>query len=237
MADPSSDDSSHLRVSDAERHAVAEILQDATAQGRLDVEELEERLEAAYAARTYGDLVPLTADLPDARPPRPPGTALGPRAADRPQGRPAPQPRPLPAGPLPTRSTSVAVMSSVERRSAWCAEGDHTAVAFWGSVVIDLRRATWPDGMVVNAWAVMASVEVIVDPWTLVDVDGVGVMGDFSQARDKVPPEIGPDSPRLRVRGLALMGSVTVKRRGLEDRTVGQRIRDQLEGGGPGSSS
>jgi hypothetical protein len=119
-------------------------------------------------------------------------------------------------------------MSSVERRGAWRAEGDHTAVSFWGSVVIDLRQATWPDGMVINAWAVMASVEVIVDPWTVVDVDGVGFMGDFSQSRDKVPAEIGPDSPRVRVRGLALMGSVNVQRRGADGPTLGQRIRRQL---------
>jgi hypothetical protein len=222
MAELPRDDGAHLRISDAERHAVAEILRDAAAQGRLTLEELEERLEQSYAARTYGDLVPLTADLPDARPPRPAGSSVSPR----PQGRPAP--RPTPAGPLPTRTSSVAVMSNVERRGSWRAEGDHTAFSFWGSVVIDLRQATWPDGLVINAWAIMASVEVIVDPWTVVDVDGIGFMGDFSQSRDKVQAEIGPDSPRVRVRGLALMGSVNVKRRGTEERTLGQRIRDQL---------
>jgi hypothetical protein len=228
MADPYRDEGTHLRVSDAERHAVAEILRDAAAQGRLTLEELEERLESAYASRTYGDLVPLTADLPDAVPPRPAGTSVSPR----PTGRPSP--RPTPTGPVPTRSSSIAVMSNVSRRGAWRTEGDHTAFSFWGSIVIDLRQATWPDGLVINAWAVMGSIEVIIDPWTVADVDGVGFMGDFSQSRDKVAAETGPDSPRVRVRGLALMGSVNVKRRGMTERSVGQWIRDQLPPSPPG---
>ena len=49
-------------------------------------------------------------------------------------------------------------MAGVERRGAWRAEDDHTAVSFWGSVVIDLRQATWPDGLVINAWAIMARI-------------------------------------------------------------------------------
>ena len=36
----------------------------AFAEGRLDVAELDERVAAAYAAKTLGELVPLTADLP-----------------------------------------------------------------------------------------------------------------------------------------------------------------------------
>jgi DUF1707 SHOCT-like domain/2TM domain len=56
--------SSDLRASDAERDAVAERLRDAGGDGRLDPEELEQRLEAAYGARTHGELELLTADLP-----------------------------------------------------------------------------------------------------------------------------------------------------------------------------
>jgi Domain of unknown function (DUF1707) len=62
------------RASDAEREAAADRLRTAAAEGRLDPDELEERLAAAYGARTIGELVPLTADLPvgpAAEPPRP----------------------------------------------------------------------------------------------------------------------------------------------------------------------
>jgi hypothetical protein len=53
-----------LRASDADRERIAERLRQATAEGRLQPDELEDRLEAAFAARTYGELDALVADLP-----------------------------------------------------------------------------------------------------------------------------------------------------------------------------
>src|SRR5690349_25033539 len=53
-----------LRVSDEDRHKVAEILREAAGDGRIDLDELDERLEATFAAKTYADLVPITVDLP-----------------------------------------------------------------------------------------------------------------------------------------------------------------------------
>jgi Domain of unknown function (DUF1707) len=66
-----------VRVSDREREAVADTLREHAAEGRLDPEELEERLTAAYAARTRGDLEGLTTDLPPRvpAPPQPPSIA------------------------------------------------------------------------------------------------------------------------------------------------------------------
>ena len=62
-------DPTQLRVSDEDRHKVAEILREAAGEGRIDFEELDERLEATYAAKTYADLVPITVDLPAHAPP------------------------------------------------------------------------------------------------------------------------------------------------------------------------
>jgi hypothetical protein len=53
-----------LRASDADREAVAELLRHAAVEGRLEPEELEDRLHAALRARTYGDLQRLLTDLP-----------------------------------------------------------------------------------------------------------------------------------------------------------------------------
>lgn len=53
-----------LRASDSDREDVAEQLRAATAEGRLHVPELEQRLEVAFGARTYGELDALVADLP-----------------------------------------------------------------------------------------------------------------------------------------------------------------------------
>jgi hypothetical protein len=57
------------RAADADREQVAERLRHATAEGRLNTEELEERLHALYGARTYGELDALLADLPASRSP------------------------------------------------------------------------------------------------------------------------------------------------------------------------
>jgi Domain of unknown function (DUF1707)/Domain of unknown function (DUF4190) len=61
-----------LRASDADRDATAERLRAAAMEGRLDPDELEERLSAAYGARWCSELEPLTADVtPPAPPPAP----------------------------------------------------------------------------------------------------------------------------------------------------------------------
>ena len=52
------------RAADADREAVAERLRIAAGEGRIDLAELDDRLERAYAARTYGQLRVLVADLP-----------------------------------------------------------------------------------------------------------------------------------------------------------------------------
>jgi Domain of unknown function (DUF1707) len=53
-----------MRAGNADRERVVAQLNAAFAEGRLDVAELDERVAKAYAAKTLGDLVPLTADLP-----------------------------------------------------------------------------------------------------------------------------------------------------------------------------
>ena len=53
-----------LRASDAERQAVVRRLELALADGRLTIAEFDERSQAAYAARTRGELDDLTEDLP-----------------------------------------------------------------------------------------------------------------------------------------------------------------------------
>ncbi len=53
-----------LRTSDSDREATVSLLRAAAAEGRLDTDELEDRVRDAYEARTQGDLAAVTADLP-----------------------------------------------------------------------------------------------------------------------------------------------------------------------------
>ncbi len=53
-----------IRASDKERESVVDVLRDAYTEGRLTLEEFDERTSAAYASKTWADLRELTADLP-----------------------------------------------------------------------------------------------------------------------------------------------------------------------------
>jgi uncharacterized protein DUF1707 len=71
-----------IRASDKERDSVVDVLRDAYTDGRITLEEFEERTSAAYASKTWTDLRALTSDLPVE-------PVLG---ADLPQRPPPPQP-------------------------------------------------------------------------------------------------------------------------------------------------
>jgi hypothetical protein len=207
-------DPARLRISDHDRHQVAEVLRQAAGEGRIDLEELDERLEATYKAKTYGDLVPITADLP-AR--TTDGGALMLPTAPPPvpaQAVPAGSPRPMvPAAVYPS---SLSFMGECTRRGVWRLPEQHSAFSLMGSVTLDLREAIFEAREVtITAVAIMAGIDIIVNPQTQVIVDGVGIMGDFSQARDKAPAQITAGSPVVRVKGLALMAGVTVRRRAM----------------------
>lgn len=198
MGVPEHEDPRQLRISDADRHQVAEVLRDAAGAGRLDLEELDERLAAAYAARTYADLEPITVDLPpDERLPRAPVPAVRPTAS--------------PVGHQSQKS--VALMGSCKRRGNWLVPARHSALAMLGDVVLDLREATFAShDVTITATAIMGDVKILIDEFTEVVVEGVPVMGDFKQRRDKVEAQVEPDSQVVRVRGMAMLGDVSVQR-------------------------
>ena len=72
-----------LRASYEDRDKVAEQLRVAAGDGRLTADELDQRLEAALTARTYGELAALTADLPGVARVEPDVPAVRPQRAGR----------------------------------------------------------------------------------------------------------------------------------------------------------
>ncbi|WP_051767488.1 DUF1707 SHOCT-like domain-containing protein [Streptomyces sp. NRRL S-37] len=215
-----------LRASDADRERVAEILRDALAEGRLDMEEFEERLDATYKARTYGELTPITRDLPDQ------GTSAPVVSLTKqPEESGTWRDRIVGGDDAGTSSWAVAVMSGFQRKGRWTAPRRFNCFAFWGGGEIDLRDAYFADReIVINAVAIMGGVEVIVPPGVEVVVRGIGVMGGFDHREEGVPGE--PGAPRVIVTGFAFWGGVGVDRklpRAEKQRLREERRREKLE--------
>ncbi|MET8827460.1 DUF1707 domain-containing protein [Streptomyces sp. NPDC004610] len=211
------DDAPELRASDADRERVAEILRDALAEGRLDMTEFEERLDQTYQARTYGELAPITRDLPGAGVAAPSvslvkGPEEGPGWVDRVTGAPG------------SSTWGVAVLAAFQRKGRWTVPKQFNCVAFWGGGEIDLREADFAEReVVINCVAVMGGVTVIVPPGVEVVVRGIGVMGGFDHREDGVPGD--PGAPRVVVTGFAFWGGVQIERK--VTRAERQRLKEE----------
>ena len=200
-----------MRVSDSDRERAADLLREAAGHGRITMDELDERLEVAYTAKTYGDLAAVTRDLP--QPAQAPGTAQ--RA---PVGR---------IGGTPGAKFSLAILSGARRSGRWVVPPSYVAVAVMGGVELDLREAQFSQPEVtIHAYTVMGGIEITVPEDVDVDVSGVAFMGGFDH--NASGPGV-PGAPRLRVLGFALMGGVEVRRKPLKERDAidGKRPADR----------
>ncbi|MGV9963900.1 DUF1707 SHOCT-like domain-containing protein [Streptomyces olivaceus] len=200
------DDAPELRASDADRERVAEVLRDALAEGRLDMAEFEERLDATYSARTYGELAPITRDLPVGGAGAAPEVSMTkrPAAAGDWAGR--------ITGGEPSSTWAVAVMSGFQRKGRWTVPKRFNSFAFWGGGEFDLREADFAAGeVVINCVAIMGGMQVVVPPGVEVVVRGIGIMGGFDHREEGVPGD--PGAPRVVVTGFAFWGGVGVERK------------------------
>jgi hypothetical protein len=194
-------DPTRLRISDSERHQVAEILREAAGEGRLDMDELEQRLEATYAARTYADLVPITLDLP-AHP------------HQRPVARPAAASPDVVPG--PDKESHFAILSGLSRKGVWVVPRQMTILALMGGAELDLRRAKFAASeVVITINAFMGGAQVIVGPSTRVQMEGTGIMGGYSGPSGLVDATLDESSPVVRIKGVAIWGGVSVERKHL----------------------
>ncbi|WP_223863951.1 MULTISPECIES: DUF1707 domain-containing protein [unclassified Streptomyces] len=199
-ASPDLPDPAGMRASDAERERIAEVLREAVAEGRLDMEEFEERLSAAYEARTHGQLEPLVRDLPvpGGAAPAPPTPADRTGWAER-------------IGGTPTSKWAVAIMGGFQRKGTWTVPRVFTAFAVMGGGEIDLREARFEGrDVVIRCFALMGGVQIIVPPDLETHVSGIGLMGGFDHTGSA---DGDPTGPRVTVTGLALCGGVGVERK------------------------
>lgn len=201
-AGPASPERAEIRASNADRERVAAALHEAATEGRIDLNELDARLAEVYTARTYGELLPLTRDIPAPRAEFTPApTTYAP-----------PQHQQAPSGVvLPPSKWAVAIMSGFKRAGPWTVPTKFACLAFWGGGTVDLREAVFTETTVtINAVAIMGGIDVIVPENATVHVNGIGIMGGFDD--NATGPGI-PGAPVIIVNGVAFWGGVDVKRR------------------------
>lgn len=176
-------DRSPKRASDDDRQATVRRLEQAMVEGRLSLDEMEDRMSQAYRADTWGRLDELTHDLPQ------------------------PDRSSVPPGTRPAGSWQIGLLGDV-RRGGWIETDDTmTGMTLLGDVVIDLASADIPsEGVTVTGVTILGDVKVIVPDGARVRFVGVHLLGDREELL--VPPN--QDGPLITVRAFTLLGDLAV---------------------------
>jgi Domain of unknown function (DUF1707)/Cell wall-active antibiotics response 4TMS YvqF len=179
-----------MRASDAEREATMERLREAAGAGRLTLEELADRIDAAGEARSRGELETLTRDLP-------------------------PEHDPALAHLVAAPSHVGSVFGDVQRHGRWVVPARSSWRSIFGDVVLDLREAHVPAALVeIEAQSVFGDVDLLVPEGVAVEVRGRAVFGDVCQDAGQ---SAGLGAPRVVLSGGTVFGDVRVRTRRLRE--------------------
>jgi hypothetical protein len=196
----SSDSLPEPRASDADRERIVEVLRGAGSDGQLTVDELEERVSSAYAARTRTELERLTVDLSvgslsDAAP-APAGTAVGGITVRE--------------GPGGTRWV-VSIMGGHDKSGRWRLAPRCTVLNIMGGSDIDLNDAELSTPSTeLNVYSIMGGGDIRVPHGVDVQVSNFALMGGNSvKLGDEAAP---PGAPTIHVRLVSIMGGSDVAR-------------------------
>ncbi|MFZ2176761.1 MAG: DUF1707 domain-containing protein [Rhodococcus sp. (in: high G+C Gram-positive bacteria)] len=196
-----------LRVSDAEREHVGELLQRAVGQGMLSLGEFTERMDTALAAKTRGELNAVLVDLPgiqlisDFTPPPYPARPYAPQ--------PVAAPHPVPAPP-PRNDVIRGRMSSLRRTGPWNVPPSLAIETRFSTVDLDFTRAvmsTQVVHLVINDYG--STITLTLPPEATVDLNGLETVAANATNRVRTGPPIGP--LHLVVHGKVRFGNVTAR--------------------------
>jgi hypothetical protein len=141
-----------VRASDLERDATVELLREAAADGRLTLEELTDRIEAASNAVMRSELVPLTADLP---------VAVGRSHSD---------------------PAEVRKVGDIKRKGAWVVPAECRFRSYFGAVIVDLRQATiTAQELRIDARTPVGNIVLLVPEGVDVEVRATALIGKLKQ--------------------------------------------------------
>jgi Domain of unknown function (DUF1707) len=177
---------SELRASHEDRDRVAELLRVAAGDGRLTAEELDERLEVALTARTFGELTKLVADLPAAGSLEAAALAAKPKDLVR----------------IDCHS------GHAKREGRWIVPQRIEVKVTSGSVTLDFTKAVFPQPLLrISAEVRSGQLRLITKPGVVVDADEVAVRS--GQIKVKEPWGHGmPELLRVEVSGKVGSGRI-----------------------------
>jgi hypothetical protein len=192
-----------LRATHDDRDRAVEVLRVAAGDGRLTMEELDERVGAALTARTYGELAALVSDLP--------------AAPESPAGAPAVKPKDV---------VRIDCHSATARRDGpWMVPRCMEVRVTGGSVTLDFTEAvTWWPSLQLDAEVRSGSLRLVTKPGILVSTDDLAIRGSSV----KVHTPWGPDVPvrfRIDVAGVVSGGNFRARPARPPRRTLWQWLR------------
>jgi Cell wall-active antibiotics response 4TMS YvqF/Domain of unknown function (DUF1707) len=179
------------------RERAIQHLSDSFVADTITVEEFEDRLARVHAASTLADVDAQVTDLA----PLPAGatsTALAPLSVN-------------PALAVATKRIRT-VLGNVERRGGWAVPTRLDVSATFGNVELDFRGAQFTAAVTeLNARVVFGNLEIIVPPQLAVDCEGSSVLGNIENHGSGAVSD--PDRPLLRIRGVVVLGNISVRTR------------------------
>lgn len=196
-----------LRASDADRERAADTLRHAAGVGRLTVDELDERLTAAYAARTRAELERLVVDV-------------------------VAEEDAAPAHRMPVRRGEggakwlVAIMSGCDRRGRWRLGERVMSLNIMGGADLDLNDAELAaEHVELTVFSLMGGADIYIPDGLNVDLSDFAFMG--ANGVDVGDPRPDPGGPVLRLRLISIMGGTDVKRRRRKSRAEKRAERER----------
>ena len=198
------------------RAEVITLLKDAYADGRITVETLERRLKSATVAGDKEELLSLIADIPAPSGADGQKEDYGEEREDRPWLINTRVPR--------EKQSFFALLGGSNRNGRWQPAKQIHTLSLLGGVHLDFREAEFPrTGIHITAGCILGGLDIIVPPGINADVSGIPLLGGMENkagAGDE-------GAPTITVRGVAILGGVTVKRKELKSssRRKGRRSR------------
>ena len=184
------------RASDSDRDQVAEVLNSAFAEGRITLDEHQERTQAALEARTFDDLTALTTDLV-------PVQSLPVHA------NPADRQLVVSDGANPESDKMSTVMSTVKREGIWRVRAHSVANNVMGDIKLDLTQATFDAPVVeVTGTQLMGSLLLRVPPGVTIVDEVTNVLGETT-IKDIGEPD--PMMPTIVLKGTNIMSDIKVR--------------------------